>query len=112
MSEPQSFYVLLAPEGQLSGNGQLRETVRERRNRKGDNVEFWYLSPELVRKFNLPGVGEAVVAEELTAINWLKLRFGGESFSTSLELEKLREHATELPPGPIHRDISAEDAKN
>ena len=63
MSEPKALYVLLAPLGQLSGNGQLRETVRERRNRKGDDVPFWYLSPELVRKFDLPGTGlEAIVA--------------------------------------------------
>ena len=65
MSEPQALYVLLAPAGQLTGNGQLRETVNERRNRKGEDVAFWYLSPALVQKFNLSGKGfEAVVAEE------------------------------------------------
>ncbi len=107
MSEVRSFHVLLAPLGQLSGNGQLRETVQERRKRKGDNVPFWYLSPELVRKFNLPGSGlEGVVAEEITAINWLKLRFGGESITAELDLEQLREFASGLPPGPVFRDIS------
>ncbi len=108
MSEPKALYVLLAPAGQLSGNGQLRETVRERRNRKGDNVPFWYLSPELVEKFDLPGQGvEAVVAEELTAINWLKLRFGGESFTAQLDINQLREQATDLPPSPSVKDISS-----
>ena len=50
MSETQALYVLLAPTGQLTGNGQLRETIRERRKRNGDDVAFWYLSPELVQK--------------------------------------------------------------
>ena len=108
MSEPKkALYVLSAPTGQLTGNGQLRETISERRNRKGDDVAFWYLSPELVSKFNLPGTGmEGVVAEDLTSINWLKLRFGGESCTVQIDLEELREHATALPPPPIFRDIS------
>ena len=107
MSEPKALYVLVAPVGQLSGNGQLRETVQERRKKQGDDVAFWYLSPELVKKFDLPWVGvEAVVAENLTAINWLKLRFGGESSIAQIALEQLREHATALPPEPIVRDLS------
>ena len=107
MSEHKALYVLLAPVGQLSGNGQLRETVKERRNRRGSSVPFWYLSPDLVKKFDLSGSGmEAVVAEDLTAINWLKLRFGGESCTVQIDLEELREHATALPPPPTFRDIS------
>ena len=107
MSEPQALHVLIAPLGQLSGNGQLRETVRERRNRKGTDVPFWYLSPDLAKRFNLPGRNvEAVVAKELTAINWLKLRFGGESRSVELDVAQLREFAGGLPPGPVFRDIS------
>ena len=107
MSEPKALHALLAPVGQLSANGQLRETVKERRKRQGTFVPFWYLSPELVRKFNLSGTGmEAVVAEELTAINWLKLRFGGESCTIQIDIEELREYATDLPPLPIVRDIS------
>ncbi len=108
MSEPQGLYVLLAPTGQLSGNGQLRETIKERRNRKGKDVAFWYLSPELVKKFNLPGNEvEAVVADEPTAINWLKLRFGGQSLIAQLDTEELRKQANLLPPPPIVKDISA-----
>ena len=107
MSEPKALYVLLAPAGQLSGNGQLRETINERRSRKGVDVPFWYLSPELVQKFDLPGEGvEAVVAEEATAINWLKLRFGGNSCTAELDIEQLKECASDLPPGPKIRDIS------
>jgi len=106
MSEPKALYVLLAPLGQLSGNGQLRETVQERRNRKGDDVPFWYLSPALVQKFDLSGSDvEGVVAEELTAINWLKLRFGGKSRTVQIDLDQLRQEATSLPPGPIFRDL-------
>ncbi len=108
MSELKAVYVLLAPVGQLSANGQLRETVQERRNRKGDAAAFWYLSPELVQKFNLSGSGfEGVVAEELTAINWLKLRLGGERTRAELDLDQLREEANALPPAPNVRDISA-----
>ena len=107
MSEPQALYVLLAPLGQLSGNGQLRETLNERRNRKGEDVAFWYLSPDLVNKFGLPGSGmEGVVASELTAINWLKLRFGGESCTVQIDVEQLRKQAWALPPEPVPRDLS------
>ncbi len=108
MSDVKLLYALVAPIGQLSGNGQLRETVQERRSRNGDDVSFWYLPPPLVQKLNLSGSGmEGVVAEDLTAINWLKLRFGGESSTIQLDLEELRESANILPPPPIFRDISA-----
>jgi len=107
MSEPAALFVLLAPLGQLSGNGQLRETVKERRNRLGQDVSFWYLSPELVNQFNLSDKSlEGVVSSDLTAINWLKLRFGGDSITFPFDLDKLRELATELPSPPPFRDIS------
>ncbi len=107
MSELKALYVLTAPIGQLSGNGQLRETVKERRNRKGEDVSFWYLSPELVAKFRLPGSDvEAVVADEATAIDWLSLRFGGDKSVVTLDVSQLHEQARGLPPGPIERDIS------
>ena len=108
MSEQKAVYVLLAPLGQLSGNGQLRETVEERRNREGDDVAFWYLSPSLVEKFELSDSEmEGVIAEERTAINWLKLRFGGESRSIEIDLEQLRALANDLPPAPKVKNISA-----
>ena len=107
MAEPNLLHVLLAPIGQLSGNGQLRETLIERRRRKGADVPFWYLSPAL-EKFDLPGKEvEAIVAGDSTAIQWLKLRFGGESFTAQLDIDQLRELAMELPPAPTIRDISS-----
>ncbi len=107
MSEPKALYVLLAPVGQLTGNGQLRETLNERRKKNGEDVAFWYLTPDLVQKFSLSGQGiEAVVAEEPTAINWLKLRFGGESKTVQIDINQLKEYATDLPPSPVVRDIS------
>ena len=53
MANQNRFYVLTAPVGQLCGNGQLRETISERRNRKGLEEPFWYLSPALVNKFKI-----------------------------------------------------------
>ena len=106
MSEQKALHVLLAPVGQLTANGQLCETIKERRNRKGEDVSFWYLSPELVQKFNLPGSGlEAVVSDEATAIDWLKLRFGGESCTAQLDIDQLRQLANSLPPEPTHKNI-------
>ena len=49
---------------------------------------------------------EGVIAEDLTAINWLQLRFGGESFPIQIDLQELKECASDLPPAPILRDIS------
>ena len=107
MSELKAVYALVAPRGQLSGNGQLRETVSERRSRLGEDVAFWYLPPPLVEKYNLSGsVMEGVIPEDRTAINWLQLRFGGQSSTIQVDLEELRECASGLPPAPIVRDIS------
>ena len=107
MTDSTALFALVAPKGQLTGNGQLRETISERRNRKGNDVHFWYLSPELVVKFAIGNLSdEAVVAEELTAINWVKLRFGGELKNIKLEIDQLRQYAMELPPKPFIKDIS------
>ncbi len=104
------LYVLTAPVGQLCGNGQLRETISERRKRKGDDVAFWYLSPELVRSFNISENDlEAVVAEEQTSIIWLQLRFGGEISIKDFYISELRKDAYALPPGPNIKDISTSD---
>ena len=110
MSINEPFYVLLAPVGQLCGNGQLRETISERRNRKGENVAFWYLSPELVQSLNISDLDvEAVVAKDQTAINWLQLRFGGSLKTMNLNPELLRNKAMDLPPQGTTRDISSSD---
>ncbi len=107
MSEQEDLHVLLAPAGQLCGNGQLRESIHERRARKGADYPMWYLSPELVQKFKLhdnPNY-EAVVTQESSAIAWLKLRFGGERKIAKLEINKLWEHASAPPEPDQRRDI-------
>ena len=91
MSEPKTLNVLLAPEGQLQGNGQLRESFHERRDRRGADYPMWYLNSSLVSKFNITEKKgyEAVVAEDPTTIAWLKLRFGGEKLSKELNIDEL-----------------------
>ena len=107
MAEKEDLHVLLAPAGQLCGNGQLRESIYERRARRGADYPMWYLSPELVQKFRLddnPNF-EAVVAKDSSAIAWLKLRFGGERKTAQLEIDSLWELAGELPEPDLRRDI-------
>ena len=108
MTNSVPFFAIIAPVGQLTGNGQLRETISERRNRKGNDVPFWYLSEDLVSKFNIPGINvEAVVAEDKTAINWLQLRFGGEILVRKFDKEMLAKEAYDLPPAANTKDISS-----
>tara|TARA_Y100001968_G_scaffold129320_1_gene118031 strand:- start:1497 stop:1832 length:336 start_codon:yes stop_codon:yes gene_type:complete len=108
MSESKTLNVLLAPEGQLKGNGQLRESFHERRDRRGSDYPMWYLNSSLVLKFNISeNEGyEAVVAEDSTTIAWLKLRFGGERFTKKLDIEELWQHASLPPEPPEIKDIS------
>ena len=107
MSEPIALNILLAPLGQLSGDGQLLESFSERRGRKGKDYPMWYLNSNLVKEFNLSSKEdyEAVVAEESLVIAWLKLRFGGESTKATLDKHKLWDIAGDLPPAPKRRDI-------
>ena len=107
MSEQKDLHVLLAPAGQLCGNGQLRESIHERRERKGPDYPMWYLTPELVQKFHLHENQnfEAVVAQDSSAIAWLKLRFGGERKTAILEIHQLWEDASSLPEPDQRRDI-------
>ena len=108
MSETKALNVLLAPEGQLQGNGQLRESFHERRDRKGEDYPMWFLNSSLVSKFNITEKDgyEAVVAEDATTIAWLSLRFGGEKFSKELNIDELWEHASLPPDPPERRDIT------
>jgi len=111
MSETKALNVLLAPEGQLQGNGQLRESFHERRDRKGSDYPMWFLNSSLVNKFNISDKKgyEAVVAEESSTIAWLKLRFGGEKFTKTLDIEELWEHASLPPEPPEIKDISTQE---
>ena len=108
MSETKTLNVLLAPEGQLQGNGQLRESFHERRDRKGKDYPMWFLNSSLVSKFNITEKDgyEAVVAEDATTIAWLRLRFGGEKLSKELNIDQLWEHASLPPDPPERRDIT------
>jgi hypothetical protein len=111
--------MLLAPLGQLSGDGQLRELIAERRERKGPDVELWYLEPDLVVELGLlqvltppprekqatsqPGqrsgeLIEAIVAGDSAVITWLQLRFGGTTGTVTLTPSLLHERAGSLPP--------------
>ena len=107
MPDSEDLHVLLAPAGQLCGNGQLRESIYERRARRGGDYPMWYLSPDLVQKFNLhenPKF-EAVIAKDSSAIAWLKLRFGGERKTAKIEVDQLWELAGDPPEPDIRRDI-------
>jgi len=79
----QPLHVLLAPAGDLSGDGQLRELISERRERQGGTGAIWYLPPHLVADLGLgKGLGlgeglEGVVAAAPSVFTWLQLRFGG-----------------------------------
>ena len=108
MSETKALNVLLAPEGQLQGNGQLRESFHERRDRKGADYPMWFLNSSLVCKFNITEKDgyEAVVAEDPTTIAWLKLRFGGEKLSKEFNIDELWEHASLPPEPPEIKDIA------
>ncbi len=104
----QTLSLLLAPLGQLSGDGQLRELFEERRDRKGEDVELWYLPAVLVEEL---GVGspleEAVLTGDPAVITWLWLRFGGCRGVATLSPTLLHERARGLPPkaplAPVHR---------
>ena len=108
MSETKELIILLAPEGQLQGNGQLRESFHERRDRKGADYPMWFLNASLVSKFNITEKEgyEAVVAEDATTIAWLKLRFGGEKLSKTLNIDELWQHASLPPEPPEIKDIA------
>ena len=111
MSETKELIILLAPEGQLQGNGQLRESFHERRARKGADYPMWFLNSSLVSKFNLTKKEgyEAVVAEDSTTIAWLKLRFGGERLTKSMDIEELWKYASKPPEQTEIKDISTQN---
>ena len=110
-----SLSFLVAPCWQLSVDGQLRELIEERRQRKGADGEIWYLEPDLVEELHLtqafrhppakdqePGRErqriEAIVAAEPAVITWLQLRFGGSSGTLALPAGWLQERGGTRPP--------------
>lgn len=118
----RSVSVLVAPLGQLSGDGQLRELIEERRQRMGREVDLWYLGPELVEELHLAqsirlspakdqaqlrpqGSVEAVAAGDAAVITWLQLRFGGCTGTLAVPKTWMQERAMGIPaapPAPLH----------
>lgn len=111
----RSLSFLVAPLGQLSGDGQLRELIEERRQRNGADVELWYLGPDLVEELQLTQAFrhfrakdqdqlrpqepiEAIVAGDAAVVTWLELRFGGCAGTLALPTGWLQERAAALPP--------------
>lgn len=91
--------LLVAPTGQLSGDGQLRELFQERRARPSTDNDLWYLNATVVGELGQGSAGhEAVVAVDPAVITWLQLRFGGQLRTVVLNNALLEERASELPP--------------
>jgi hypothetical protein len=91
--------LLLGPQGQLSGDGQLRELIQEQRERKGAEAAIWYLPPDLVRQLGLgTAEEEAVASADAATLTWLQLRFGGAVRPCNLRPEDLAQQAAALPP--------------
>jgi hypothetical protein len=97
---PGVLHLLLAPLGQLSADGQLRELIAERRQRWGEGVALWYLPPAALAALlpDQPPGQEGVVARDPAAITWLQLRFGGTVSTAPLASERLQALAGNLPP--------------
>lgn len=95
--------VLLAPLGQLSADGQLRELIAERRERQGGTGPIWYLAPQQVAALRLhtPMAGvqaqEAVVTPSAAVLTWLQLRFGGHATRAAIAPAWLESEAQALP---------------
>lgn len=101
--------LLLAPCYQLSGDGQLRELMQERRRHLGDGSGgLWYLSPDHLAELRHCGLRlssggtEALAIREPRAAEWLQLRFGGQLQPISLSSAWLMGEVLELPaPAPL-----------
>lgn len=98
---PVPLWLLQAPAGQLSGDGQLHELIRERRSKAHESDadrELWYLPPALCQQHFGRGDLEAIISAGSSAATWLQLRFGGALQTTVLHRNWLRLHALALPP--------------
>lgn len=94
--------LLLAPAGQLSADGQLRELMAERQAHGQGDASLWFLPSALLPQLGITAPGqEAVAARDPGVITWLKLRFGGEVRPTTLTAAQLQERAAALPPRPL-----------
>lgn len=96
-----ALLLLLAPSGALSGDGQLRELMLERRaaaiGGRGQG-DLWFLPAELCsRRLGCEGKEGLVLRDRGTAL-WLQLRFGGELEPLQLSGDGLDQEADALPP--------------
>ena len=106
----QFLTLLLAPEGTLSGDGQLRELFLERRTREDGPTDLWYLPCTAVRELSLSdGSAEAVAALDPAVITWLQLRFGGDCQRMELPSGDLEPWASDLPPAAPLSPMSARE---
>jgi hypothetical protein len=97
-----TLQLLVAPCGQLSGDGQLCELMQERRRHLGSaSGGLWYLPPALTDELTLPAAGprEALAIADPRAAVWLQLRFGGRLEQICLSSTWLHDKALE-PPAP------------
>ncbi len=97
--------LLLAPLGQLSGDGQLRELLQERRRHGGSGGgggQLWYLPPFLLVSLGLGSRDqEGLAALDSGVVSWLQLRFGGVIRATSgVDQATLAAKAQALPAPP------------
>ncbi len=104
----QTPLLLLAPLGQLSGDGQLRELIKERRGHGGGDAQLWYLPPFLLVNLGLGSRDqEGIAALEPGVITWLQLRFGGVvSAAADLDQASLAAKAQTLPSPPPLADLA------
>ncbi|MEB3354322.1 MAG: hypothetical protein VKM34_08820 [Cyanobacteriota bacterium] len=106
----QSLGMLLASAGQLSGDGQLRELIAERRERQGGTGPIWYFQSALVAALGLGQGEEAVVTTSPAVLTWLQLRFGGRIASVVIPTDWLGAEAQALPPAPERVSLMVEAA--
>lgn len=109
--------LLKAPSGQLSGDGQLRELMQERRRHLNTaNGGLWYLSPAMLQSLGHLDGQEGLVIADPAAATWLQLRFGGQLSPLALSLASLDQLALALPAAavaaaPIKMRRAADGAK-
>ena len=104
--------LLVAPFPALSGDGQLRELMLERRRHQAiGEAGLWYCPPNLSSMLGVvgrrsgieqPGQAEAIAILEPSVAVWLQLRFGGALRPMQLSSAWLRTEAIDLPsPAPL-----------
>ena len=104
----QSLQLLVAPDGQLSADGQLRELMLERRRKVPPGAAphdssggLWFLPEPLCHQLLGRAGVEALVLQASSTAIWLQLRFGGQLRAIQLPADWLLEQAMRLPPAGL-----------